>query len=241
MTDYTKLDAYPKLNLIKGSGASYEQGFCVMQAVAWFAGEAHLEQPECACPVLAGYAINLNDCLPSLRRQALRALIAPLTSTRSKEHERKRAEYIVSRVAREIVAPLFDKRFPQHTALIRAARSVSELQAVLWGLWEILSDPSTDFPYGAGVAMNAAGAAQSILKYEAYPSAAKIAVEAGAYAVAATKSYTFKTRRRYLMIDILRGAIALGPNGGEDLTPFAERIHELHARGYVDAAMAVPD
>ena len=81
MTDYTKLDAYPKLNLIKGSGKTYDQGFCVMQAVAWFAGEKHTDKPQCACPVLTAYAIRINDQLPDAKRQKLRKLIAPLTGT----------------------------------------------------------------------------------------------------------------------------------------------------------------
>ena len=130
MTDYTKLDAYPQLNLIKGSGASYEQGFCVMQAVAWFAGEAHTDAPQCACPVLGAFAIRLNDRLPDAKRQVLRTLIAPLTSTRSKEHEQFRAEYIVRRVSHEIVAPLFEKRWPEHAAAIRAAQNMVELKQV---------------------------------------------------------------------------------------------------------------
>lgn len=42
------------------------RGLCVMQAVAWFADEEKLvDAPKCACPVLRGWAISLNDSAPS--------------------------------------------------------------------------------------------------------------------------------------------------------------------------------
>jgi len=223
MTDYTKLEAYPKLTLIRGSGSTYEQGFCVMQAVSWFAGEEHTDAPKCACPVLGAYAIRLNDLLPTAKRQILRTLIAPLTSTRSKEHEMPRAMYIVQRSARDIVAPMFDAKWPEHAAAIRKAETIIEIRDAMRAA---RGDAYAD-AYASAYAYAYASA-----DADAYADAY---ADASAYADAYAYADAEKNRVQDVMIDILRGAIALGPNGGEELTPFAERISELQARGYVAA------
>src|SRR5438105_4365288 len=54
-----------------GSHKNPKQGLCVMEAVAFVAGERHGDHPECACPVLTGFAIRLNDRMKDGERDAL--------------------------------------------------------------------------------------------------------------------------------------------------------------------------
>jgi len=68
-------------------------------------------------------------------------------------------------------------------------------------------------------------------KLEAYPRRRNVGGQFAYADAAAAAAAKFQDTA----IDILDGAIRLGPNGGESLTPFAERIHELRARGFVAA------
>lgn len=55
-----------------GCHETREQGMCVMEAVAYIAGEEHSDYPECACPVITGMAIVLNDhCYSDNERNGL--------------------------------------------------------------------------------------------------------------------------------------------------------------------------
>ena len=45
-----------------GKGVNSHADICVMQAVAWLAGESNLtDAPDCACPVIRGYCVRIND------------------------------------------------------------------------------------------------------------------------------------------------------------------------------------
>jgi hypothetical protein len=56
-----------------------------MEMVAWLAGEAHSDQPDCACPVLTAFVRALNDALPDdgLRTRLLRPLVPRLVNSRA--------------------------------------------------------------------------------------------------------------------------------------------------------------
>src|SRR5579872_6630219 len=68
--------------------------FCVMEAVAFVAGEPWSDAPECACPVIAAFLRSWNDVLrtDADRDRLLKPLIPRLVGTRSSaEVERKRS------------------------------------------------------------------------------------------------------------------------------------------------------
>jgi len=97
------------MNLILSFGAhdTPEEGMCLMEAVAWLAGEAHSDHPKCACPVIAAYARNLNDRMgegaegDALRAKHLLPLATKLVGTRSTpEVEQKRAYFFANRAVR---------------------------------------------------------------------------------------------------------------------------------------------
>ena len=62
---------------------SHEPGeaMCVMEAVAFMAGEEWTDAPACACPVISAFLRNWNDSLPHDERQQLKKYIPKLIGT----------------------------------------------------------------------------------------------------------------------------------------------------------------
>jgi hypothetical protein len=82
-------------------GLSLKQGshkpdstFCVMEAVAYVAGESWSDSPACACPVISTFLRSWNDELPTDadRDRLLKGLVPKLVGTKASEAvEKKRA------------------------------------------------------------------------------------------------------------------------------------------------------
>ena len=76
-------------------GAHPEGGdMCVMEAVAWVAGEPWSDHPQCACPVVSAFMRSWNDALPTDedRTRLLKPLIPKLINSRGDaELEKRRA------------------------------------------------------------------------------------------------------------------------------------------------------
>ena len=80
-----------------GSGQhdSRDDGMCVMEAVAFIAGEPHSDAPECACPVISAFCRAWNDGLESDEERAkwLGEFVWRLPGTRAtKDIELRRSE-----------------------------------------------------------------------------------------------------------------------------------------------------
>lgn len=69
------------LHLEHGAHPSRERGMCLMEAVAWVAGEEQSDAPACASPVLAAFGRSLNDALDDDRRQELVPLVPLLVGS----------------------------------------------------------------------------------------------------------------------------------------------------------------
>jgi len=83
--------------LRKGDGKSIDTA-CIMNMVAYVAGEPWSDHPECACPVLTKMAISLNDRLDDEQRQKLAPLIPLLAGTKgTRDDQKARASFIVWR------------------------------------------------------------------------------------------------------------------------------------------------
>ncbi|MCA1833061.1 MAG: hypothetical protein ABR520_11365 [Mycobacteriales bacterium] len=90
--------------LLHGSHSSFEQGACLMEAVAWSAGEPHSDSPACASPVLSAIGRRLNDRFDDEERQLLLPLRIALIGTRTTyQHDVRRAYVYLDAVIREIV------------------------------------------------------------------------------------------------------------------------------------------
>jgi hypothetical protein len=66
--------------------------FCVMEAVAFVAGESWSDHPSCACPIISAFLRSWNDGLPAdaERDRLLKALVPKLVGTKSTEAIEKR-------------------------------------------------------------------------------------------------------------------------------------------------------
>jgi hypothetical protein len=93
-----------EISLSIGSHSTRDEGLCFMEMVSWFAGEEHSDQPACACPVLTGYGIGLNDRMPDdVRNKLLKPLIPLMVGTRNGSLETKRMEILAMNVINNIL------------------------------------------------------------------------------------------------------------------------------------------
>jgi hypothetical protein len=70
--------AIEDLVLKEGGHESREEGVCLLEAVAWVAGEPHSDHPVCVCPVLAEFGRSWNDTLNEADRNRLLKPLIPL-------------------------------------------------------------------------------------------------------------------------------------------------------------------
>jgi hypothetical protein len=79
------LPAIPDVPLQHGAHDSRDEGVCVMEMVAWMAGEPHSDHPECTSPVVAAFLRSWNDGLPddAMRDRLLRPLLPVVLDTRT--------------------------------------------------------------------------------------------------------------------------------------------------------------
>lgn len=99
--------------LRRGSHPSRADGMCTMEMVAWLAGEAHSDEPECTCPVIAAFVRAINDALPSdeSRDRWLRPLVPLLVNTRGRlVDEQRRGMQVADAMTRVFVPHLLEKR-----------------------------------------------------------------------------------------------------------------------------------
>lgn len=78
---------------LKVGAHSPDSTFCVMEAVAFVAGEPWSDHPECACPVISAFLRSWNDALQTDtdRDRLLKPLIPKLIGTRNPKLEERRA------------------------------------------------------------------------------------------------------------------------------------------------------
>ena len=141
------------LKLLSGSHSRRSEGVCLLEAVAWFAGEPHTDQPECVSGVLASYGRAFNDGLPEADRQRLVPYVERLvgTATTDLALERQRA-FMAADAGVRIFAPL----------ALRAAGLTAEADN-LAGLGEVVDEASAEAAAAAAwsAARSAAAAARS--------------------------------------------------------------------------------
>jgi hypothetical protein len=84
------------LSLDSGAHDSLDAGSCVMEAVAYVAGEPWADHPKCACPVLTSFMIAWNDALPDneTRDRLLKPYVLRLIDTKSTPAVEERRSYM---------------------------------------------------------------------------------------------------------------------------------------------------
>jgi hypothetical protein len=80
-----RLALLPSLTIAHGAHPSSDAGMCVMEAVAYIAGEPHSDHPTCASPFITGLLIRFNDRLRTDedRDRLLKPIIPLLIGTRT--------------------------------------------------------------------------------------------------------------------------------------------------------------
>lgn len=106
--DTSKLEG---LSLEKGAHTSPKDGMCVMEAVAFVAGERFSDNPQCASRVIGAFLRSWNDDLPSDedRTRLLKPLIPRLVGTAAPyEIEERRAFLSIDWYIREFLPAWLD-------------------------------------------------------------------------------------------------------------------------------------
>lgn len=122
------------LTLYSGGHRPDEGRMCVMEAVAWVAGEQHSDTPTCTNPVVANFARTLNDRISddALRTRLLTPLIPDLLGHPASNPEIDRilafksADYAVRQVAPRA---LESAKLPDEAAKLRALAPVTDQAA----------------------------------------------------------------------------------------------------------------
>lgn len=98
---------FRQLDLVPRVGERRESELCVMSLVALLAGERHTDRPATACPVIASYAIKINDTLDCDARQGLKLLATRIMGTNDGRHAER--AWLLARVCvNEIFAYLME-------------------------------------------------------------------------------------------------------------------------------------
>jgi hypothetical protein len=92
--------------LARGAHARRVDGVSVLEAVAWWAGEPHSDQPACVSPVLATFVRGWADALDDQPRQQLKAWVPKLATTGGDGSDPQRALLLADWLARTY-APAF--------------------------------------------------------------------------------------------------------------------------------------
>ena len=134
--DQLRLKEVLRLPIAHGSHTSIKQGLCVMEAVAYVAGDPWSDHPECACPVISAFMRSWNDGLPSDedRNRLLRPFIHCLVGSKAtKEVEHRRAWLAIDWTVRvftprwlELVPALAD-----HAKALQAHEEIADLAGLL--------------------------------------------------------------------------------------------------------------
>jgi hypothetical protein len=203
--DYTQPKLAPEwlplIEIDEGSHKERSRGLCVMEAVAWFAGEPHSDRPACACPVIAAYARRTNDRFDQEYRNALRERIPRLVGSKATaDVELRRSHEIAFRgitimlpILFDLVAEIGRKRFPDtdtRTWNAQLVQQAAEMRALTreQGIdeWRAAAKRARAVAASASASASAYASADASADASAYASAY---ADASAYASASASAY----------------------------------------------------
>jgi hypothetical protein len=110
------------IKLSKGNHESPNEGMCIMECVAYIAGEAHTDHPKCASPVCTSYAIRVNDKSTSKQRDTLTKFVLRLAGSKNDELEVERFLILLNAATHKFLP--FVYRQHGHAAFAVAAESI---------------------------------------------------------------------------------------------------------------------
>lgn len=140
------------LRLSAGAHEDPSKGMCLMEAVAYAAGEPHTDNPQCCSPILSAFGRGINDKMPDDPRQLLKSFIPTLIGTRGDlRHDVIRSYIAVDRGMR-IFAPECLDRIGWHDQasdlrdlpMICSAKSARKAGALAQRFIDDIMDTSAD-------------------------------------------------------------------------------------------------
>src|SRR5574338_1312870 len=103
---------------------------CLLEAVAYIAGELWSDHPQCVSPVLGAFGRNLNDVLPDDVRQELRPLIPSLIGTAGDGLDDTRSHMALDWLIRTYASTWLDLAgLTSEAAALRDLRRIVDLDA----------------------------------------------------------------------------------------------------------------
>ncbi len=97
------------VHLEHGSHTNSDEGVCMMELAALFAGEKHTDHPDCVSPLLANVGIRLNDWATDTQRQDLKRFIPLVVGTGPDGQDDARRWLAVDRSVRFLLPKYLDK------------------------------------------------------------------------------------------------------------------------------------
>ena len=126
-----RLEIIKALPIKHGAHGSFNKGACVMEMVAFAAGQPHSDQPPCVCPVIGTFLRSWNDGLPSddARSELLKPLIPKVIETKATlEVELARVMLCIDWLCREFT-PAWLETVPSLTHHAETLRAFKPLQS----------------------------------------------------------------------------------------------------------------
>jgi len=80
-----------------GAHPTRDDGVCAMEMVAWLAGEAHSDEPRCACPVLGALVRASNDAMTDAQRDRFLRPFAALRLAQAFARHQRAALWVLQR------------------------------------------------------------------------------------------------------------------------------------------------
>jgi hypothetical protein len=161
-----------ELHLDTSSHSTRDDGVCLLEAVAWFAGEKHTDRPSCVSPVLRDFGISLNDRFPDDKRQLLVPLIPELVGTAGDGHDEARGYLALDWLVRTFTPAWLD--------LAGLAESAGELRGLRRIVDLTVAEAAGPVVRASGAKAAAAGAAAGDAAWDAAGDAAGAAAGAAA-------------------------------------------------------------
>jgi hypothetical protein len=161
------------LTLLQGAHEAHSGQMCVMEAVAYVAGENWSDHPACACPVIAAFLRSWNDSLRSdeERGRLLKPLVLQLIDTRSTQAVEEKRSYLAIDWMIRVFTPKWLDLIPSLSAHSAALRTLEEIADMAGAV-------------AAGERTRAAGDAAQDAAWAAAGAAAQDAAQDAAWAVA---------------------------------------------------------
>jgi hypothetical protein len=174
-----------KIKIDKGGHSGPDDGYCVMEAVAWIAGEPWSDAPKCASGVIGAFMRKWNDSLNDTDRQMLKPYVRKLVGTAaSAEVEEHRAYMVIDWFIRvHTPAWLELAKLSEHAAAVRALPEVTDL-ASLQACGATLEEARRSAAAAGAAAWDAAWDAAEDAAGAAAGAAARAAAGAAAWAAA---------------------------------------------------------